>query len=82
MVDAIHAGALDDATTEREPIFGMNVVTDCPNVNKEILVPRNTWSDPSAYDATAKKLASLFHENFKNYEEKVTEGVRAAGPTA
>ncbi|OYP36041.1 phosphoenolpyruvate carboxykinase (ATP) [Rhodopirellula sp. MGV] len=80
IVDAIHRGELKDAPTEREPCFGLNVVTECPNVPSEILLPRNTWKDPSAYDATAKKLAGLFHSNFETYADGVTDKVLNAGP--
>jgi len=80
IIDAIHAGSLDDAPTEREPFFGLDVVTRCDNVPQELLLPRGTWSDPAAYDETAKKLAGLFRENFKGFAEGVDEGVRSAGP--
>ena len=80
ILDGIHAGVLTDAPTVREPFFGLNVVTECPNVPKEILVPKNTWSDSAKHDETAKKLANLFRENFKSYADGVNEAVRAAGP--
>lgn len=72
IVDAIHTGALDRPKTQRDPVFGFEVVTECPNVPGEILSPRNTWSDKAAYDATAKKLAEMFRHNFKNYEGSVS----------
>ena len=59
---------------------GFDVVTECPNVPSEILVPRNAWADKSAYDATAKKLAGLFKENFKAYEAGASPDVKAASP--
>ena len=80
ILDAIHAGQLSDAPTEQEPFFGLNIVTACPGVPGEILIPRNAWSDGAAYDRTAKKLADLFHNNFKSYADGVSKAVLAAGP--
>src|SRR5256885_1356354 len=41
IVDAIHSGALAKKETERDPVFGLDVVTQCPHVPSEILIPRN-----------------------------------------
>lgn len=80
ILDAIHSGALASAKTQRDPLFGFEVVVSCPNVPAEILWPRDTWSDKSAYDASAKNLAHLFADNFKNYEAGASLEVRAASP--
>ena len=45
IIDAIHAGALADAPAQRDPMFGFDMVTECPGVPAEILTPRNTWAD-------------------------------------
>ena len=82
IIDAIHAGALAQAPTRRDPVFGLDVVTQSPNVPPAILWPRDTWTDKNAYDATAAKLAKLFRDNFKAYESGVTADVLAAGPIA
>lgn len=80
IIDGIHNGVLNKASTQPDEIFGFEVVTECPNVPSEALVPKNTWADKNAFDQTAKKLATLFIENFKKYEEGVTQAVRNAGP--
>jgi phosphoenolpyruvate carboxykinase (ATP) len=82
IVDAIHSGALAKAETERDLVFGVDVVTECLNVPNEILVPRNVWSDKTAYEATARKLAALFSKNFATYEAGVSAEVKSAGPVA
>jgi phosphoenolpyruvate carboxykinase (ATP) len=46
----------------------------------EILDPRQTWSDKAAFDATARKLAGLFHSNFEKYAAVAGEAIRRAGP--
>jgi phosphoenolpyruvate carboxykinase (ATP) len=80
ILDAIHSGALAEAPTAVDPIFGFQVVTECPEVPAEILTPRETWGDKEAYDQTARKLAHLFAENFKTYAAGVSPEVKAAAP--
>jgi phosphoenolpyruvate carboxykinase (ATP) len=82
ILDAIHSGEMSDAKLKRDPVFGFDVVTSCANVPSEILWPRDTWTDKAAYDAAAKKLATLFRENFKKYESGASAEVRAASPSA
>ena len=82
IVDAIHSGALAKAETQRDPIFGLDVVTQCSNVPNEILVPRNVWLDQVAYEATARRLADLFTRNFAQYNIGVSAEVKSAGPAA
>jgi phosphoenolpyruvate carboxykinase (ATP) len=81
IINAIHDGTLAQARTQRDPIFGFELVSECPGVPTEILVPRNAWDDKAAYDSTAKKLFGLFQENFKNYEDDV-EATGTAAVTA
>jgi phosphoenolpyruvate carboxykinase (ATP) len=80
MVRAALSGALDDVDSERDPVFGVEVPTACPGVPSEVLRPRDTWSDPEAYDRQAAALARMFAENFTAYADRVPEEVRAAGP--
>ena len=69
IIDAIHSGELKDAPTQLDPIFGLHVVTRCPHVPNEILDPRQAWSDPSAYEASARRLADQFAENYAQFQE-------------
>ena len=80
IIDAIHDGTLAPMPTAKDPTFGLEVPTECPNVPSEILIPRNTWADPVAYDRTARKLAALFTENFETYAEGCTPDIIEAGP--
>lgn len=65
IIDAIHAGALDDAPTARHPVFGLEMVAACPGVPTELLSPRGAWGDGGAYDKSARHLAGLFEENYQ-----------------
>jgi phosphoenolpyruvate carboxykinase (ATP) len=80
IIDAIHSGALDRVELSEDPIFGVGVPKTCPGVPAEVLTPRRTWSDPKAYDETARKLAYRFRENFKAYEGGAASEIKAAGP--
>ena len=82
MVNAALNGDLDDVGFEPDPVFGVYVPTTCPNVPAEVLKPRNTWADKTAYDQQARKLARMFADNFRQFEDMVAEDVRAAGPRA
>jgi phosphoenolpyruvate carboxykinase (ATP) len=81
MVRAALNGELADAPTVIDPIFGFEVPTAVPGVPAGVLIPRDTWADPAAYDAAAARLARMFHDNFAAYAAGVREGVRSAGPT-
>jgi phosphoenolpyruvate carboxykinase (ATP) len=80
IIDRIHDGSLAQGTTSQDPIFGFSVPTECEGVPAEILIPKNTWSDKAAFDATARKLADLFRENFAHYADIASDAIQAAGP--
>jgi phosphoenolpyruvate carboxykinase (ATP) len=82
MIRAALSGALDGVSFSKDPVFNLEIPASCPAVPSDVLNPRNTWSDPSAYDAQAKKLAMMFRENFKVFEGTVGADVIAAGPNA
>ena len=66
LLDAALYGELDNVPTEKHPILGLTMPTECPGVPSEILNPRNTWEDKEAYDKAAEKLVSMFRENYEN----------------
>jgi phosphoenolpyruvate carboxykinase (ATP) len=80
LVNAALDGSLAGVEMVEDPIFRFMVPKEAPGVPSEILNPRNTWSDPAAYDTQAKKLARLFNENFKQFKDKTPDKVAAAGP--
>ncbi|MCA9980413.1 MAG: phosphoenolpyruvate carboxykinase (ATP), partial [Anaerolineales bacterium] len=80
IIDAIHSGALDNVEYVTDPIFGLAVPTSCPDVPSEVLIPKNTWADPVAYDKQAAKLAQLFNNNFEKYKDGSSEAIINAGP--
>jgi phosphoenolpyruvate carboxykinase (ATP) len=79
MVNALLSGALDKVPTTTDPIFGLNVPESVPDVPKEILNARGTWTDKDAYDKQARKLAGMFRDNFAQFKG-ASEAIKAAGP--
>ena len=79
MVRAALDGRLAAAGTAPDPNFGMLVPQACPDVPADVLQPRTTWADKSAYDTTARDLRGRFESNFKQFESYVDEGVKQAG---
>jgi phosphoenolpyruvate carboxykinase (ATP) len=82
MIAAALAGELDRVSYRTHPIFNLDVPATCPGVPDGVLDPRGTWSDPQAYDEQARKLAQMFADNFKAFEDDVPASVVAAGPQA
>jgi len=77
MVNAAIEGDLSGVEFETEPFFGLAIPKHVPGVPHHLLHPRNNWKDGAAYDAQAKKLARLFFENFKKFEDQAADGVKA-----
>ena len=80
IIDAIHDGSLAEVPMATDPVFGLAVPGQCPGVPSELLTPKNTWADKAAYEATAQKLANLFHANFEEYASEASEALINAGP--
>ena len=78
LLSAALGGILADARFRRDPTFGFEVPVEVPGVDPALLDPRSTWSDPAAYDVQAARLAAMFVENFAQYEDQVSDDVRAA----
>ncbi|MBO8156700.1 MAG: phosphoenolpyruvate carboxykinase (ATP) [Bacillaceae bacterium] len=79
MVHAALEGELNSTETVTDPIFGLEIPTHVPGVPGQVLVPKQTWSNPDQYDEKAKELAMKFHENFKKFEN-VSDEIASAGP--
>ncbi len=81
MINAALDGKLDNVPFIKHPIFKLAMPTSCENVPTEVLNPRNTWKDKTAYDAKAKHLAKSFHKNFKTFIDGTNEQTLAGAPT-
>ena len=80
MVTAALNGELDAVEYSHNDVFNLEVPQSCPNVPAELLDPRGTWEDKTAYDEAAKKLAKMFHDNFTNKYPDMPANIAEAGP--
>ncbi len=80
IIDAIHDGSLNDAIMVEDEVFGLHVPTSCPRVPEDIMIPRDAWADPSAYDEAARRLARLFDRNFEQFRDQSSPAIIEAGP--
>jgi phosphoenolpyruvate carboxykinase (ATP) len=80
MVHALLRGDLAKAKCDVDPVFGLSIPCDIKDVPSEVLRPRDTWKDKSAYDAQAKKLAEMFRKNFEKFGSYASDSVKQAGP--
>jgi phosphoenolpyruvate carboxykinase (ATP) len=80
MVRSALSGQLDEVEFRTDPVFKVAVPCEVPGVPPEVLTPRNTWSDPDAYDAKADTLAELFARNFEEYAGSLGDEVKASAP--
>ncbi|MGM0588804.1 MAG: phosphoenolpyruvate carboxykinase (ATP) [Bacteroidota bacterium] len=73
-------GKLLDVETIEDPVFGLHIPKEVEGIPSNILIPRNTWNDKDAYDKKAEKLANMFVENFKQFEEEASDELLEAAP--
>ncbi len=69
IIDAILDGSLEHAETATLPIFNLRMPTNLPGVDNAILDPRSSYADSSEWDDKARRLATLFVENFVQYTD-------------
>jgi phosphoenolpyruvate carboxykinase (ATP) len=82
MITAALEGKLDNVDYTTHEIFGLAMPTECEGVPTEILNPKNTWEDKTAYDLKANHLANEFVKNFAQFESAANEEIMAAAPKA
>jgi phosphoenolpyruvate carboxykinase (ATP) len=81
IVHAALQGDLLDVPTYRDEWFGLYVPERVPGVTEAIMHPKDTWQDRDAFDAQARKLASMFVTNFsENFGGQVPSEIASAGP--
>ena len=80
LLNAALSGKLATTEMRKDDNFGFLVPMAVDGINQNVLTPRNTWQSPRDYDEQAKKLISMFIENFKTFENEVEDKVFKSGP--
>ena len=80
LLSAALDGSLNSVEFRTDANFGFAVPVSVPGVDAKILDPRSTWADAAAYDRQAKKLVSMFVDNFGKFESHVDATVLGAAP--
>ena len=79
----IHAALtekIDDVEYTVDPVFGLHVPGQCPDVDEKLLTPRELWKDKHKYDTNAYRLACAFEHNFRKYQDEVSVDISLSGP--
>ncbi|MDF1579529.1 MAG: phosphoenolpyruvate carboxykinase (ATP) [Desulfuromonadales bacterium] len=80
-VNAILDGTIEQTEFEQSRWFRLKMPKELPDVDSKVLNPRNAWANKDAFDATARKLAGMFIDNFKKYiKDDNTFDFTQAGP--
>jgi phosphoenolpyruvate carboxykinase (ATP) len=82
MVTAALNGTFDSVEYKHDEIFNVDIPQSCPNVPDEIMNPIDSWKDKDAYYESAKKLATMFQENFAKKYPNMPKNIAEAGPKA
>ena len=81
IIDAILNGDIQKAPTKKIPYFNIEVPTELPGVDTNILDPRDTYADAAEWEEKAKDLAGRFIKNFAKYESnEAGKALVSAGP--
>lgn len=80
LLDAALGGDLNEVEYYKDPIFGFDIPTSCPDVPEDVLYPSKAWGNQDDYWKRYKQLGSRFIDNMKKFELDTPRDVIAAGP--
>ncbi len=80
-INGILDGSINECEFDTTFTFGLQIPKTLNGVDTAVLNPRMAWKDREAYEKTRDKLAEMFIENFKRYDDESSEfDYSAAGP--
>ncbi|MFN3755955.1 MAG: phosphoenolpyruvate carboxykinase (ATP) [Flavobacterium sp.] len=69
IIDAILDGSIENANTQQLPLFNFEIPIALPEVDSNILDPRNTYREVKDWYDKAERLGALFVKNFEQYTD-------------
>lgn len=80
MVKAALTGEIEQAQFRHDERFNLEVPVHLDGVPDELMNPRDTWNDGTAYDQQADALADMFERNFAEKYPDIDKAIANAGP--
>jgi phosphoenolpyruvate carboxykinase (ATP) len=80
MVSAALNNEFDKVSFTNFAVFNLKIPSFCEGIHGEILHPRNSWADKEAYNSERMQLASMFVDNMKKFEDKLSSDILNAAP--
>jgi len=68
-INAILDGSIKDSEFDTTKTFRLHVPKTLGDIDPNVLNPRNAWEDKELFDNTRDKLAEMFIENYKKYQD-------------
>ena len=68
-INAILDGTINDSEFNETKTFRLHVPKTLGDINPDILNPRNAWENKDEFDKVRDKLADMFVENYKKYQD-------------
>ena len=78
VIHAIQAGTLASGSWQHLDILNLDIPTQVPGLDSQLLNPRDTWADKDAYDQARSALVAKFVANFEKFD--VDQAIVDAGP--
>ena len=79
-IDAILSGDIEDSEFFRHSIFNFKVPVKLPGVSENVCNPAKSWNNENDYNKQATKLAKMFQDNYKKYQQDGMTDYSQYGP--
>lgn len=79
-IDAILSGDIEKSDFSEHSIFKFNVPFKLPGVSENVCNPAKSWSNEDDYNKQATRLAEMFQNNYKKYQQDGMTDYSKHGP--